>query len=35
MKLLMMSPSFPSPTLGGGIRNYHLLKMKLPALEQS
>lgn len=26
MKLLMVSPSFPSPTWGFGIRNYHLLK---------
>ena len=26
MKLLMVSPSFPSPTWGGDTRNYHLLK---------
>ncbi len=26
MKLLMVSPSFPSPTWGFGTRNYHLLK---------
>src|SRR5690349_1108453 len=26
MKLLMVSPSLPSPTWGGGTRSYHLLK---------